>query len=274
MDREIQLGARRQLHAGVGGIDGGVLADLVRQPEPVAVLQRPVALFPGTERLAAVDAHVVDAEVTEAAQRFRRFPGLVIEQPDLLHLDRLDPAFFGQAGRDRADLVVVVGGDGRDGHHRRGDDEVRRADGPQVGVGPLQRRRHVGHGAARRPGVGPSSERGNLLVGQRDVFLEVLDADVLFDEPGRHLAQCRLVLHRARPGPRVLVRQQRHRRERSRPVAVLAGALQDWGYVLRERDACLRLRMRRSRVQQNAGRQYRCRLHDHDSRRKGADARR
>src|SRR5262249_13268970 len=38
------------------------------------------------------------------------------------------------------------------------------------------------------------------------------------------------------PGPRIFIRQQRHRRDRIRPVAILARALKDWRYIFRERN--------------------------------------
>jgi hypothetical protein len=45
------------------------------------------------------------------------------------------------------------------------------------------RRRHVGGVAARRSGVDPFRDGGDLLVGQRGVVLELGDADVAIDVP-------------------------------------------------------------------------------------------
>jgi hypothetical protein len=54
------------------------------------------------------------------------------------------------------------------------------------------------------------------------------------DEPGRHLARRDLLFDPAGPGPRVLVGDERHRRDRARTVAVLAGALEDRCDVFRK----------------------------------------
>src|SRR5206468_931621 len=59
--------------------------------------------------------------------------------------------------------------------------------------------------------------------------------DIALDEPWRHLALRHLVFHRARPRPRVLVRQERHRRDRIGTMALRAGTLQDRRDILGER---------------------------------------
>jgi hypothetical protein len=48
-------------------------------------------------------------------------------------------------------------------------------------------------------------------VGQRGIVLELLDADSRIEKPWRHLVGGGLDLHRACPGPDVLIRHERHR---------------------------------------------------------------
>ena len=223
----------RQDDADVLRVGRGVLADLVREPELRAVRFRRVVLVAG------VDAHVVDREAPVAAALVRLAPeprlGLGLQQAHLLHLDRLDVAVRGEAGRHGAVLVVIVGRHRGHRHDRRGHDEVGLADGPHAGLRKHQRRGQIGRIAARGAVVGPGRQGGDLRVAQRDVVLVVLDADGLVDEPRRHLAQRGPVPDRAGPGTRLLVREERHRRHRVRPMAVLAGALQDGRDVPRER---------------------------------------
>src|SRR5207249_7587931 len=89
----------------------------------------------------------------------------------------------------------------------------------------------IGWVPTRRPRVGPLRNRGDLFIAQRRVILVVLDADVLLDVPGWHRAHPvtdgGALLHRARPGSCVLVGEQRHRRDLTGPMAVLAAALQN-----------------------------------------------
>ena len=53
----------------------------------------------------------------------------------------------------------------------------------------------------------------------------------LVDVPGRHLSRRDAVLDRPRPGPRLFERDERHRRDRIRPVARFALVLEDRGDV-------------------------------------------
>ena len=80
----------------------------------------------------------------------------------------------------------------------------------------------------------------------------MLDPDVLLDEPGRHGAapvpQGGPRLDGPRPGPRLLVRQERHRRDRVGPMALLAAPLEDGCDVLRERHLGLAGRARCARL--------------------------
>ena len=87
--------------------------------------------------------------------------------------------------------------------------------------------RHVLRVALRRAGVDPLGDRLDLLVGERAIVLEFLDADGLVDVPGRHLSRLHAVLDRPRPGPRLFERDERHRRDRIGPVAGFALVLED-----------------------------------------------
>ncbi len=78
------------------------------------------------------------------------------------------------------------------------DDEIRLADVPHVVVLKLARRRHVGHVAFLRALVDPCRNRRDLLLGQRRVVLEFLNADVALDMPRRHEARRGLRFDRPR----------------------------------------------------------------------------
>ena len=110
-----------------------------------------------------------------------------------------------------------------------------RPDAPLVERGEFQGRRRVCGIAARRAGRHPAADGGDLRIRQRRVFLERPHADVALDEPRRHLALRGLVADGAGPRPHLLVGQQRHGRDRSGAMALLARALQDRQDVAGER---------------------------------------
>ena len=114
-------------------------------------------------------------------------------------------------------------------------DEIRLADVPRVFGRELLRRRHVGRVARGGPGVGPSGDQGNLVVGQRQVILVLPDADGLIQVPRRHLAVRDARADRPRPRTHLFVGRQRHRRRRARVVAGRALVLEDGRDVLGER---------------------------------------
>ena len=113
----------------------------------------------------------------------------------------------------------------------------------------MTRRRQVGGIAARCSGIHPRDDRRDLVVAQRRVVLELLNADVPNGVPWRHLARRDLRLDRSGPRPRVLVREERHRRAGSRPMATLTRTLENRRHVPGERgrggDARGRRRRRR-----------------------------
>jgi hypothetical protein len=173
-----------------------------------------------------------------------------------LRLYGADVAVFGQAriGDEVDELVGAVGG--HHVRHRHLHDEVR-PDVPDAVVVELLRRGHIGHVALRRALIHPRGDRRDLVIAQRRIVLELLDADVPFDVPRRHQAGDNLVLHCPRVRPRIFVGQERHRRHLVRPMAVLTGLLQDRRDVLCE---CHGLRRRRSgsRGRLRAGHGGRC----------------
>ena len=153
-----------------------------------------------------------------------------------LRFDCLDVAVLCQAGARLEDAPPVggLGLHGEDFRHRH--DQIGFADVPAIRVVELARRRHVGGVAARRAGGRPRGERFDLPIGERRVVLELPDADGPIDVPRRHLPRFDALLDRASPGTCVLVGQQRHRRDRTGAMAVLAGFLEDRRHVFRERD--------------------------------------
>ena len=99
---------------------------------------------------------------------------------------------------------------------RRGNDQIRLPEQlrrlPFVVGRPLSRRRQVVGVAERRAAIHPLSDCCDLLVGQRHVVLELLDADRLVDVPRRHLPRRDALLDRPRPRTRLFVGDERHRR--------------------------------------------------------------
>ncbi len=106
---------------------------------------------------------------------------------------------------------------------------------PRALVGPDARLRHVLRIALRRAGVDPSDDRVDLVVGQRPIVLEMLDADRPVDVPRRHLPRRHARLDGACPRARLFVGDERHRRDRVRPMTRLTFLLEDRRDVLGER---------------------------------------
>src|SRR4029434_6532165 len=88
----------------------------------------------------------------------------------------------------------------------------------------------------QRAAVDPSHDGGDLLVAQRTIVLEVLNSDRLDDVPRRHLTRLDAELDGGGPGTRLLIREQRHRRNRIGPVTRLTLVLEDGRDVLGEGD--------------------------------------
>src|SRR5438552_11189001 len=80
----------------------------------------------------------------------------------------------------------------------------------------------------------------DLRIRQRAVILKLLDADGLVDMPWWHLASEHAFANGLGPGAHVLVRHQRHRSHRIRPMARLAFLLQYGGDILGEGDRRVR----------------------------------
>src|SRR2546425_9230790 len=103
----------------------------------------------------------------------------------------------------------------------------------------LPGRRHVSRIPTHRAAVRPFRNSGYLVVAQRRIVVKFLNPDVLLDVPRRHHASLGSdagpLLHGARPRPRVLVRDERHRRDAVRAMAVLTAPLQNRRDVLGER---------------------------------------
>ena len=242
--------ARRQLHADVIGKDGGVLAQLVRDVERVGPPERRLLIVGTCLPVAARHGHdrvVNDEDVERGASGpllvSRFFLALRVE-PYLLDLDRLDIAILGQPGWHGVERAKPVGGHRLDLLRGRGHDEIRRADRPSRRIRIVARRRHVARISARGAGVHPCRDRRNLGVVQGRIVLELLDADVLLDEPRRHLVLRRARLDAPRPRAHLLVCRQRHGAHAALAVTVLARSLENGRDVLRERHRPLSRRVR------------------------------
>src|SRR5207253_10238091 len=119
---------------------------------------------------------------------------------------------------------------------------------PEQLVSDRLERRHVLRVALRRALVHPRDDRLDLLVAERHVVLELLDADAPVDVPRRHLPRGYAVLDRARPWADLFEGPERHRRYRPGLMTAHTLGLKDGGDVLREGDfRCLFDRKRRTR---------------------------
>ena len=168
--------------------------------------------------------------------------GYMMDRPETLggfDLDRLDISILGEA-RIHQNVDPSVGRFG--GHQlvfRQRDDQIRLIEVPLIGIVELARPGHIGGISLGRAGIHPFDDGRDLLVGQRHIVLEVVDAYVLVDVPGRHLAREDFLLDRLGPRPRFFISQQRHGRERVRPMAGLAAVLKDGRDVFGKRDLAL-----------------------------------
>ena len=153
--------------------------------------------------------------------------------------DGADPARLGQRniGQRPPPDVLAFGGHGVGS---RFDDQIGlRADFlgrlPLVRLGPLLGRRHVLRIALRRAGIHPAGDGVDLVVRQRHIVLELVNAHRHIDMPRRHLARDHALADGFRPGPGFFIGHQRHRRHGSGAMALLAFFLQDGRDVLGER---------------------------------------
>ena len=224
----VEAHLRAGLHqlAGAFGKDVAVLADGVLVEERLGLLLPHVVL---SDELFVFGDVLNEIRQQVMHDRARAGPRL--------GLDSLHVAIFGEAAVGDVIDPHVRTARGNDMRLRNLDDEIGLADVPDIVVFELPWRRHVGHVALLRALVDPRRDRRDLLLGQRGVVLEFLNADVALDVPRRHQARDRLCLDRSRVRPRVFIRNQRHRRVRFGPVAVLARALKNRRDVLRERDS-------------------------------------
>ena len=165
------------------------------------------------------------------------------------NLDGAQPSGFGQSDiRERPPPHILMLR-----LHRVGfgfDDEIRRTQilltFPLIRLGKLFRRRHVLQIAERRSGIDPADDRADLVVGQRHVVLELLNADILVDMPRRHLALDHALTDRFRPRACLVVRYERHRRDRPLVMAFLASLLENRSDISGESHRIIR-RLRRKR---------------------------
>jgi hypothetical protein len=99
-------------------------------------------------------------------------------------------------------------------------------------LGKPGRRGHVFRIALRRASIDPAADRRDVLGTQPRVVRKRANRGV--SEPRRHLARDDLVLDRPGPRPRVLIGEQRHRRDFTGPMADHASGVQDRSDIARE----------------------------------------
>ncbi len=165
------------------------------------------------------------------------------------NLQRRNVPILGQSGWHAWNLAPPVGRSGLHQHILGSHDQIGFADRPLGRVVPDSQWRHRGRIASRRAIIGPLRDLGDLLVAQRRIVLELLNADVLLDVPGRHDASARshagALLDGLGPRPHFFVGPERHRRHAVRAVTVLTAALEDRRDVSCEGDLSRRLAGRR-----------------------------
>ena len=118
---------------------------------------------------------------------------------------------------------------------RSGGPPKRLGEVPDVVTGELLGRREVLRVALRCARVDPPHDVVELVVGERAIVLELLDAERPIDVPRRHLPRGDAALDRADPRPHLFIGDQRHRRDVARAMTRLALLLEDRRDVLRER---------------------------------------
>ena len=151
------------------------------------------------------------------------------------HLRRDNPHVFGKVHFHQNVLVGHRAGRGHIEVLGHLDDHVR-LDIPAVMKG--DRSRLVLRVAFHRAAVRPRTERHDFRVGQSLVVREMPVRRIR--EPGRHLPLDDSGLDRFRPRTRVLVGQERHRRDLARAMARLTVLLQNRQHMLVERDGSSR----------------------------------
>ena len=145
------------------------------------------------------------------------------------HLGSRDPHVLGEVGLHEDVLVV-------DGASRRQLERLRHLD-DDVGldVPPAverERSRRVGLVAGRRSRIGPRVERRDLTIDEAALVGKVADRRI--GKPWRHLPAGHCGLDGARPGPRLLVGEERHRRHFAGPMTALTIGLENREHVLVE----------------------------------------
>ena len=145
------------------------------------------------------------------------------------HFDRLNPFVLAESRR-HAEVLVLDGAVCRDRivlRHRH--DGVRLANLPAVGV--LRSRGQIRGIALRRAGARPPDDRVPVGVAQPAIVREPAVRRIRV--PCWHPAARHLLADRLRPRPRVLVRQERHRRDLARPMTRRAVLVKDGRDILR-----------------------------------------
>ena len=209
-----------QQHAGVGRGECRILARRVLHEELSTAASSVVAHVAVVTRFNRVRKGVVN-----------HLSGVSVNHPAL---DGLDIAIFFRTERGGQGAVQIRAGRR---HLERGvfHDQIRRAYPPGRHVVESWHGGHVGGVPLDGAAVDPFDDRRDLVITQRRIVLVLLDADRLVEEPGRHLALADALLDRLRPGPRVVVREQRHRRDLAGTMTPDARPVQNRRDVLRER---------------------------------------
>ena len=154
-------------------------------------------------------------------------------------LDGSHPTSLGQTGFDDR-LPPGVVGPGLLRPRGGADDEIglrlpeHRGELPDLLGRPVPEGWHVRRIASRRALLDPPHDGGNLIIRERSVVLERLDADGLVDVPGRHLAAFDPGSDRPGPGAHLVERPEGHRSDRFLTMTRFAFLLEDGRDVLRE----------------------------------------
>ena len=165
------------------------------------------------------------------ANRFPACTGRIVDVIHFHNLYRFHVAIFFERNLDTGNIAPPVRSTSQLGDRLGFDDQIRLTGSPFEAVIKYQRLRRICLIAFRSAITSPLRDRCKLFIAQRRVVLVVSNAYIFFHVPGRHgsgaIAQGCLVLNQTGKWCYLLIGDQRHRRDTTRPVAVLAATLQN-----------------------------------------------
>ena len=232
---KIYAGTRFQKLAGIIREDISVAAHFMHRPAAAA--------FAHEGRIIAGDAGGPDHMVEHVAGTDGLAAiGLFLNVVHFPNLDGFNPAVLFEPQGSGFQFTPIIGSACLDRYFRSGNDQIRLSEGPLIVVTEGTKGRHVGRVAFGSAIVGPFGNSREFVFAQGEVVLVMLNADIFFNEVGRHdpsfVPQRGAFFDGFSPWPRLLVCHECHGGQALLVVAVLTAALQDRRNILRERGDC------------------------------------